>query len=72
MACELVVAGECGSVTVVEQDEIDVARIVELSGAELAHAQDGESGGVGIAADGELSVAGELQQDRIGERVEAT
>ena len=60
-----------GGVAVVEQDQVDVARVVELAGAELAHAEHGEGGGLGIAADGELAVAGELQQDRIGERIQA-
>ena len=68
---ELLVAAERRRVAVVEQDEVDVARVVELAGAELAHAQHREGRRLGIAADGELSVAGELQQDRIGEGAEA-
>ena len=68
---QLLVAGERRRVAVVEQDEVDVAGIVELAGAELAHAEHGEGRRLGIAADGELSVARELQQDRIGERAQA-
>ncbi len=60
-----------GGVAVVEQDQVDVARVVELAGAELAHAQHGQGGGLGIRADAELAVAGELQQDRSGQRVQA-
>ena len=71
MPRQLLVVAERRRVAVVEQDEVDVARIVELAGAELAHAQHREGRGVGIAADGELSVAGELQQDRIGEGAQA-
>ena len=67
----LLVAGERRRVAVVEQDQVDVARVVELAGAELAHAEHREGRRLGIAADGELAVARELQQDRIGERVEA-
>ena len=58
-------------IAVVEQDQVDVARVVELVGAELAHAEHGEGGGLGIAANAELALAFELQQDRVGQRVEA-
>ena len=66
VARQLLVAGERRRVAVVEQDEVDVARVVELAGAELAHAEHGEGRGLGIAAERELAVALELQQDRVG------
>ena len=65
------VAAQRRRVAVVEQDEIDVARVVELAGAELAHAEHGERRRLGLAAEAELAVALELQQDRSGERVQA-
>ena len=44
---------------VVEHDQVDVARIVELAGAELAHAEDDEAGAaVGSGWVGELDLAG--------------
>jgi hypothetical protein len=71
MARYLVVAGERGSIAVVEQDEVDIARVVEFVRAELAHAQHRECRGLGIAVDRELAVARELQEDRVGQRIEA-
>ena len=67
---DLIVVGQGRSVAVVQQDEVDVARVVEFSRPKLAHAEHGEGGSRRIRADGELSVAGELQKDGIGERVE--
>jgi hypothetical protein len=72
MPRHLVVVAERRRIAVVEQDEIDVARVVELVGAELAHAEHREGGGLGLAADGELAVALELQKDGVGQCIEAT
>jgi hypothetical protein len=59
------------ALAVVEQDQVDVARVVELAGAELAHAEHGEGGALRIAAERQMTLALELQQDGVGERVEA-
>ena len=72
MPRHLVAVAERRRIAVVEQDQVDVARVVELVGAELAHAEHREGGGLGIAADGELAVAFELQEDGVGQCVEAT
>ena len=72
VARHLVVAGDCRRVAVVEQDEVDVARVVEFARPELAHAEDGEGRRLGIAAEVYAGVARELKQDRVGKGVEAS
>ena len=71
MARHLVVAGKGGRIAVVEQDEVDVARVVELARTKLAHAEDGEGRGRGIVGYRQLPVALELQEYGVGQRVEA-
>ena len=64
-------AGQGRGIAVVEQDQVDIARVVELAGAELAHADHREGGRLGIVANGELAVARELEKDRVGEGLKA-
>ena len=71
MPRKLLVPGKRRRIAVIEQDEVDIARVVELAGAELAHAEHRERRRLGVAADGKLSVARKLQQDRIGEGAQA-
>ena len=71
MAGELLVLGQRRRVAVVEQDQVDVARIVEFAGAEFPHAEHGEGRRLRIVADAQLPVAGKLQKYGIGEGVQA-
>ena len=71
MARRLLVVAQGGGVAVVEQDQVDVARIVEFLRAELAHAEHGEGRRIGIRADGELSVAGEPQEHGVEHGLQA-
>ena len=72
MARQLLVSGQRGCIAVVEEDQVDVAGVVQLSGPELAHAQHREGRGLGLSAEGELTVALELEKDRVGKGAEAT
>ena len=71
VARELLVAGQCRRVAIVEQDQVDVARVIELAGAELAHAERGEGRRLRVAAQRKVALALELQQDRRQDRVDA-
>ncbi len=61
---ELVVAHRPRTVglalAVVEEDQVDVAGIVQLAAAELAHAQDDEAGRLAVRADGVAPLPAEL------------
>ena len=71
VARQLLVSGQGRGVAVVEEDEVDVARVVEFAGPQLAHAQHGEGCRLRVAAERELPVAFELEQDGIGEGAQA-
>ncbi len=71
MARRLLVVVDCRRVPVVEQDQVDIARIVELAGAELAHPEHGERGRIGVLADGKLPIAREREEDGIEQRLQA-
>ena len=71
MARQLLVPGQRWRIAVIEEDEVDIARIVELPGPQFAHAKHGEGRGVGLPADRKLPVTLELEEDRIGEGAQA-
>ena len=71
MAGRLIVIPHRRRVAVIEQDQVDIARIIEFAGAKLAHAQHGKGGCVGIAVESKLSVARELQEHGIDQRLQA-
>ena len=72
MPRQLLVSRQRGGIAVVEEDQVDIARIIEFAGAQLSHAQDREGRGIGLSAEHELSVAFELQEDRVREGTQAT
>ena len=71
MAGKLLVVGQRGRAPVVEQDQVDIAGIIEFAGTEFPHAEYGESRGLRVVADAELPVARKLQQDGVRKRGEA-
>ncbi len=68
----LLVAGDGRRIAVEQQDQVDIARIVEFVGAQFAHAQYRQCRGVGIAFQGKLAITLDLQQNPVDQRLQAS